>query len=46
MSVTTRIPEDHLAEYFEAFTKKVLLDESAGGLGARGARWVHQRHRN
>src|SRR5688572_12138085 len=28
MSVTTRIPEDRLAEYFAAFTKKFLLDES------------------
>jgi hypothetical protein len=28
MSVTTRIPEDQLAEYFAAFTRKFLLDES------------------
>jgi hypothetical protein len=28
MSVTTRIPQDRLAEYFTAFTRKFLLDES------------------
>jgi Family of unknown function (DUF5335) len=28
MSVTERIPEDHLADYFTAFTKRFLLDES------------------
>jgi hypothetical protein len=28
MSVTARIPENQLADYFTAFTKKFLLDES------------------
>jgi hypothetical protein len=28
MSVTTRIPDGRLAEYFSAFTEKFLLDES------------------
>jgi hypothetical protein len=28
MSVTTKIPEEQLADYFAAFTKRFLLDES------------------
>jgi hypothetical protein len=28
MSVTTKIPEDQLADYFAAFTRRFLLDES------------------
>jgi hypothetical protein len=28
MSVTTKIPEDQLADYFTAFTRRFLLDES------------------